>query len=62
VFTEGVVWGIDSFDQWGVELGKVMAKQLAPALSGADAPDLGDQDSSTAALVGRYRALRGRPS
>ena len=37
VFTEGAVWGIDSFDQWGVELGKVMAKQLAPALS-ADTP------------------------
>ena len=61
VFTEGVVWGIDSFDQWGVELGKVMAKQLAPALSSADAPDLADQDSSTAALVRRYRTLRGRP-
>ena len=38
VFTEGAVWGIDSFDQWGVELGKVMAKQLAPALTGADGP------------------------
>jgi len=61
VFTEGVVWGIDSFDQWGVELGKVMAKQLAPALSSADAPDLTDQDRSTAALVRRYRTLRGRP-
>ncbi len=36
VFTEGAVWGIDSFDQWGVELGKVMAKQLAPLLSGAN--------------------------
>jgi glucose-6-phosphate isomerase len=62
VFTEGAVWGIDSFDQWGVELGKVMAMQLAPALTGTDAPDLQDQDSSTAALVRRYRGLRGRPA
>jgi len=61
VFTEGAVWGIDSFDQWGVELGKAMAVQLAPALSDAEAPDLSGQDSSTAALVRRYRALRGRP-
>ena len=62
VFTEGAVWGIDSFDQWGVELGKAMAVQLAPALSDADEPDLGGQDSSTAALVRRYRAMRRRPS
>jgi glucose-6-phosphate isomerase len=61
VFTEGTVWGIDSFDQWGVELGKVMAKQLAPALSSPEAPDLGDQDSSTAALIRRYRTNRGHP-
>jgi glucose-6-phosphate isomerase len=61
VFTEGTIWGIDSFDQWGVELGKVMAKQLAPSLSDPGAPDLGGQDGSTAALVRRYRALRGRP-
>jgi glucose-6-phosphate isomerase len=58
VFTEGAIWGIDSFDQWGVELGKVMAEQLAPALTRTDAPDLSGQDSSTAALVGHYRALR----
>jgi glucose-6-phosphate isomerase len=58
VFTEGAVWGIDSFDQWGVELGKVMAKQLAPALTDAGSPDLSGQDSSTAALVLRYRGLR----
>jgi glucose-6-phosphate isomerase len=58
VFTEGAVWGIDSFDQWGVELGKTMAKQLAPALSEADPPDLAGQDSSTAALVRHYRSLR----
>ncbi len=61
VFTEGVVWGIDSFDQWGVELGKAMARQLAPALSGAEPPDLGGLDSSTAALVRRYRSGRHRP-
>ena len=61
VFTEGVVWGIDSFDQWGVELGKVMAKQLAPVLTDPAAPDLSDQDSSTAALARRYRTGRGRP-
>jgi glucose-6-phosphate isomerase len=60
VFTEGAVWGIDSFDQRGVELGKVMAKQLAPALSSITAPDLAGQDSSTAALVDHYRSLRGR--
>jgi glucose-6-phosphate isomerase len=62
VFTQGAVWGIDSFDQWGVELGKVMAKQLAPALTAAEAPDLSGHDASTATLVRRYRALRGRPS
>jgi len=47
--------GIDSFDQWGVELGKVMAKQLAPALTSPTPPDLSDQDSSTSTLVRRYR-------
>jgi glucose-6-phosphate isomerase len=62
VFTEGAIWGIDSFDQWGVELGKAMAKQLAPALSDVAAPDLSDQDTSTAALIRRYRSLRHRPS
>ncbi|WP_233495603.1 glucose-6-phosphate isomerase [Geodermatophilus sp. TF02-6] len=60
VFTEGVIWQIDSFDQWGVELGKVMARQLEPALTSADAPEV-DQDSSTTALVEHYRQLRGRP-
>ena len=44
VFIEGTIWGIDSFDQWGVELGKVMAKQLAPLLTDAEAPAC-DQDS-----------------
>jgi glucose-6-phosphate isomerase len=60
VFVEGTVWGIDSFDQWGVELGKVMARELAPVLSEPAAPDLSGQDSSTAGLVRRYRELRGR--
>ncbi len=59
VFTEGTVWGIDSFDQWGVELGKAMAKQLAPLLTDTGTPDL-DQDSSTNTLIARYRAQRGR--
>ncbi len=62
VFTEGAVWGIDSFDQWGVELGKAMAVQLAPALSADTPPDLRDQDSSTAGLTRRYRSLRERPA
>ncbi|WP_369130214.1 glucose-6-phosphate isomerase [Modestobacter roseus] len=60
VFTEGVIWQIDSFDQWGVELGKVMARQLAPALTSEDAPEI-DQDDSTVALVEHYRRLRNRP-
>ena len=58
-FVEGVIWGIDSFDQWGVELGKVMAKQFGPALTDRD-PDMSALDPSTAALVGRYRQWRGR--
>ncbi len=58
VFVEGTVWGIDSFDQWGVELGKAMARQLAPLLTSADEPDLSDQDGSTASLVRHYRRLR----
>jgi glucose-6-phosphate isomerase len=57
VFTQGVVWGIDSFDQWGVELGKVLAKRIVPELEAADEPGL-DHDSSTATLIRRYRALR----
>ena len=61
VFTEGVIWGIDSFDQWGVELGKVMARELAPALTDSAAPDLTGHDPSTAELVRAYRTLRGRP-
>ncbi|MCZ7422752.1 glucose-6-phosphate isomerase [Verrucosispora sp. WMMA2121] len=60
VFTEGAIWDINPFDQWGVELGKVMANQLAPLLTG-EAPDLTELDSSTAALISRYRAQRNRP-
>jgi glucose-6-phosphate isomerase len=60
VLTQGVVWGINSFDQWGVELGKVMAGRLLPALEDDDVPDLSGFDASTAALTLRYRALRGR--
>ncbi|WP_099038526.1 glucose-6-phosphate isomerase [Mycobacterium neglectum] len=59
VFTEGVIWGIDSFDQWGVELGKTQAKALLPVLTGDDSP-AEQSDSSTDALVRHYRAERGR--
>ena len=59
VFVEGVIWGIDSFDQWGVELGKTQAKALLPVLTGDESP-AGQSDSSTDALVRRYRAQRGR--
>ncbi|ODR10659.1 glucose-6-phosphate isomerase [Mycolicibacillus koreensis] len=59
VFTEGVVWGIDSFDQWGVELGKTQAKALVPVLT-EDAAPPAQSDSSTDALVRRYRSERGR--
>ena len=55
VFTQGTVWGIDSFDQWGVELGKVLAKKIVPQLESTDEPDL-DHDSSTNTLIRRYRA------
>ncbi|MFD2090934.1 glucose-6-phosphate isomerase [Blastococcus deserti] len=61
VFTQGVVWGINSFDQWGVELGKVMANQLAPKLQSERAPEY-DSDSSTNALVRYLREGRGRPA
>ncbi|MFP5415916.1 MAG: glucose-6-phosphate isomerase [Actinomycetes bacterium] len=56
-FTQGVVWGINSFDQWGVELGKVLANQIAPAISGDDTA-LRAQDPSTKALIEYYRANR----
>ena len=54
VFTQGTVWGIDSFDQWGVELGKVLAQKIIPELESAAAPPL-DHDSSTNILIKRYR-------
>ncbi|HEV3046038.1 MAG TPA: glucose-6-phosphate isomerase [Solirubrobacteraceae bacterium] len=57
VFTQGVIWGIDSFDQWGVELGKVLAKRIIPELESETEPDL-RHDSSTNALIRRYRGLR----
>ena len=56
-FVEGAVWGIDSFDQWGVELGKVLAKQILPAIEGS-AEALDAQDQSTRALIEYYRANR----
>jgi glucose-6-phosphate isomerase len=59
VFTQGTVWGINSFDQWGVELGKVLASRIAPELTAEDPPDL-RHDSSTNALIRRYRSARGR--
>jgi len=57
VFTQGTIWSIDSFDQWGVELGKVLAKRIIPELESEDEPDL-RHDSSTNALIRKYRALR----
>jgi glucose-6-phosphate isomerase len=59
VFTQGAIWGIDSFDQWGVELGKVLAQRIIPELTGRQAPKL-QHDSSTNALIERYRRLNGR--
>ncbi|PZE88669.1 glucose-6-phosphate isomerase [Curtobacterium sp. MCBD17_008] len=58
VFTEGTIWGIDSFDQWGVELGKQLALQVTPAVQG-DRAVLDAQDSSTKALIAKYLELRG---
>ncbi len=58
VFTQGTIWGIDSFDQWGVELGKVLAVQIIPELTSAAEPELG-HDSSTNALIRKYRRLKG---
>lgn len=59
VFTQGAVWGIDSFDQWGVELGKVLAQRIVPEL-GSESPPALTHDASTNALVRRYRRMRGR--
>ncbi len=60
VFTQGAIWNIDSFDQWGVELGKALANQIAPELEAAQEPEL-KHDTSTNALIRRYRALKARP-
>jgi len=59
VFTQGAVWGIDSFDQWGVELGKALAQKIIPELESDGAPDL-KHDSSTNTLIERYRRAQGR--
>jgi glucose-6-phosphate isomerase len=61
VFTQGTIWNIDSFDQWGVELGKVLAKRIIPELESAEDPQL-QHDSSTNALIRRYRWLKGEQS
>jgi glucose-6-phosphate isomerase len=57
VFTQGAIWGIDSFDQWGVELGKALAKRIVPELLSETEPDLA-HDSSTNTLIRRYRSMR----
>ncbi len=59
VFTQGVIWNVNSFDQWGVELGKVLAKRIVPELESAGEPALA-HDSSTNALIRRYRKLKNR--
>jgi glucose-6-phosphate isomerase len=60
VFVQGTIWGIDSFDQWGVELGKVLATRIASELMAPDMPPLSGHDPSTAALIQRFRAGRRR--
>ncbi len=57
VFTQGAVWDVDSFDQWGVELGKVLAQRIIPELANKAEPKL-DHDSSTNNLIRRYRKLK----
>jgi glucose-6-phosphate isomerase len=57
VFTQGAIWGIDSFDQWGVELGKALAQAIIPELKSESEPEL-SHDSSTNALIRRYRSMR----
>ena len=61
VFTQGTIWNIDSFDQWGVELGKKLAQRIIPELESRDEPNLA-HDSSTNALIRRYRTLKGGSS
>ena len=57
VFTQGAIWGINSFDQWGVELGKQLAQHIIPELESPAEPEL-KHDSSTNALIRRYRAKK----
>jgi glucose-6-phosphate isomerase len=57
VFTQGTIWNINSFDQWGVELGKALAQRIIPELESPTEPRL-DHDSSTSALIRRYRKLK----
>ena len=57
VFTQGTIWQVDSFDQWGVELGKALAQRIIPELEGATEAKL-KHDSSTNALIRRYRKLK----
>jgi glucose-6-phosphate isomerase len=61
VFVQGTIWNINSFDQWGVELGKVLAKRIVPELSSKDEPRL-EHDSSTNQLIRHYRKLKEQPS
>jgi glucose-6-phosphate isomerase len=58
VFTQGAIWNVDSFDQWGVELGKVLAQRIIPELQNRAEPEL-EHDSSTNNLIRRYRKQRG---
>jgi glucose-6-phosphate isomerase len=60
VFTQGIIWQVDSFDQWGVQLGKVLAERIIPELESAAEPQL-KHDTSTNTLIRRYRKLKGRP-
>ena len=57
MFSQGVVWNVDSFDQWGVELGKVLAQRIIPELESKTEPTLG-HDSSTNNMIRRFRKLR----
>ena len=61
VFTQGAIWRINPFDQWGVELGKVLAGRIVPELGNTAEPPLA-HDSSTNALIRRYRKLKGSPA
>jgi glucose-6-phosphate isomerase len=61
VFTQAAIWDIDSFDQWGVELGKVLAQRIIPELESKAESQL-EHDSSTNALIRRYRRLKGTAS